>query len=44
LRSLGMGLGEKALEAVRKWRFAPAMKDGQAVAFKSIIEVAFRLY
>jgi periplasmic protein TonB len=44
MRSLGMGLDEKALEAVRKWRFAPAMKDGQAVAVQIHIEVAFRLY
>ena len=29
MRSLGMGLDEKAIEAVRKWRFDPARRDGQ---------------
>lgn len=43
-RSLGMGLDQKAIDAVAKWRFAPAMKDGQAVAVQVNIEVSFRLY
>jgi protein TonB len=43
-RSLGMGLDEKALEAVREWRFEPALKDGQPVAVMVNIEVNFRLY
>ena len=43
-RSLGMGLDQKALDAVAKWRFSPAMKDGHAVAVVVDIEVAFRLY
>jgi TonB family protein len=43
-RSLGMGLDEKALEAVRKWRFAPALKDGRPVPVQVNIEVSFRLY
>ena len=29
VRPLGMGLDEKALEAVRKYKFKPAMKDGE---------------
>jgi TonB family protein len=43
-RSLGLGLDEKAIEAVRTWRFDPAKKDGQAVAVQVNIEVNFRLY
>jgi TonB family protein len=43
-RALGMGLDEKAVEAVRKWRFQPAMKDGQPVAVQVNVEVNFRLY
>jgi TonB family protein len=44
IQSLGMGLDEKAMEAVRKYRFKPALKDGKAVAVKIIVEVNFRLY
>jgi periplasmic protein TonB len=44
LRSLGMGLDQKALDAVRTWRFAPAMKDNRPVSVQISIEVMFRLY
>jgi periplasmic protein TonB len=43
-RSLGMGLDEKAIEAVKKWRFAPGTKDGIPVAVQVNVEVNFRLY
>ena len=43
-RSLGMGLDEKAVEAVQRWRFEPARKDGIAVAVQVAVEVNFRLY
>jgi TonB family protein len=43
-RSLGMGLDQKAMEAVQKWQFAPGMKDGHAVAVQVNVEVNFRLY
>jgi periplasmic protein TonB len=43
-RSLGMGLDEKAMEAVRTWKFDPAKKDGQPVAVQINVEVNFRLY
>ena len=43
-RALGMGLDEKAMEAVRKWRFQPAEKDGHPVAVQVNVEVNFRLY
>jgi periplasmic protein TonB len=43
LKSLGMGLDEKAMEAVLKWKFKPGMKGGQAVNVRAQIEVNFRL-
>jgi periplasmic protein TonB len=43
-RSLGMGLDEKAIEAVHRWKFEPAMKDGKPVAVQINVEVNFRLY
>jgi protein TonB len=42
--SLGMGLDEKAIEAVKNWRFEPAMKDGHPVAVAIAVEVDFHLY
>jgi protein TonB len=43
VKSLGMGLDEKAIEAVEKWKFRPGMKGGQAVNVRATIEVNFRL-
>jgi TonB family protein len=43
-RSLGMGLDQKAVEAVRSWKFEPAMKDGRPVSVQINVEVNFRLY
>ena len=43
-RSLGMGLDEKAVAAIREWRFEPGRKDGIAVAVEVNVEVNFRLY
>ncbi|HBY60328.1 MAG TPA: energy transducer TonB [Solibacterales bacterium] len=43
IRSLGLGLDEKAIEAVQKWRFRPAYKDGKAVPVSANVEVNFRL-
>jgi protein TonB len=44
LRHLGMGLDEKALEAVRQYKFKPAMLQGKAVPVEVNIEVNFRIY
>ena len=42
VRSLGYGLDEKAVEAVKKWRFSPAIgRDGKPVAVPVTIEIAF---
>ena len=43
VRGLGLELGEKAVEAVRKWKFRPAMRNGEAVPVMATIEVNFRL-
>jgi|GEM_PF-486878 len=44
VRSLGMGLDQKALDAVRTWIFDPAKKDGRPVAVQMNIIVNFHLF
>jgi TonB family protein len=43
VRGLGLGLDEKALQAISQWKFKPGAKDGQPVAVMATIEVNFRL-
>ncbi len=43
VRSLGMGLDEKAIEAVTKWTFRPGYKDGKPVTVAASIEINFIL-
>jgi protein TonB len=43
-QSLGMGLDEKAIEAVNRWRFRPATLNGQPVASQIAVQVDFHLY
>lgn len=43
-QSLGMGLDEKAIEAVSHWRFRPATFNGQPVATQIAVQVDFHLY
>jgi len=42
-RPLDFGLNEKAIDCVKKWRFAPSTKDGKPVAVAVNVEVTFRL-
>jgi bla regulator protein blaR1 len=44
MRHLGMGLDKKAVEAVRQYRFKPAMLRGKPVPVQVNIEVNFRIY
>jgi TonB family protein len=43
LRGLGLGLDQKAIEAIQQWRFKPGLKDGDPVSVMVNIEVNFRL-
>ena len=42
-RSLGMGLDEQAIKAIKQWRFNPSTKDGHPVRVMINVEVNFRL-
>ncbi len=44
IRPLGLGLDEKAVEAVRQYKFRPAMEGGKAVPVEIDIEVNFQLF
>ncbi len=44
IRPLGMGLDEKAIEAVRTWKFKPALRKGVPVPVRVVVEVSFRLF
>ncbi len=44
MRHLGMGLDQKAVDAVQQYRFRPAMYQGHPVAVQMVIEVDFRLH
>ncbi len=44
VRHLGMGLDEKAVEAVRQYKFKPATLQGKPVPVEVNIEVNFRIY
>lgn len=43
VNSLGMGLDDRAIQAVRQWRFKPGTRNGQPVPVWARIEVLFRL-
>lgn len=44
VRHLGMGLDQKAIEAVRQYKFKPAMYQGHPVSVQMLIDVEFHLY
>lgn len=41
---VGMGLDENGIDAVKRWKFKPGMKDGEPVAVKIAVEMEFRQY
>lgn len=43
LRSLGLGLDERAIEAVRQWKFRAGTMDGKPVSTRAVVDVSFRL-
>lgn len=44
VRHLGMGLDEQAIDAVRQYKFRPAMYQGHPVSVQMIIDVDFHLH
>jgi TonB family protein len=44
VQGVGYGLDEKAVEAVSRWKFTPALKDGQPIEKEISVEVSFHLY
>ena len=44
IRGVGMGLDEKALEAVRQYKFKPAMENGKPVLVELNVEVNFQIF
>jgi protein TonB len=44
VRGVGMGLDEKAVEAVRQYKFKPAMENGKPVTVEMNVEVNFQIY
>jgi TonB family protein len=44
VKKLNPDLDEKAVEAIHKWKFKPATKDGQPVAVQINVDMQFALY
>ncbi len=43
-KHLGLGLDQKAQEAISQWRFKPGMRKGRPVNVRATIEINFRLF
>jgi TonB family protein len=43
VKGLGLGLDEKAVEAIVRWKFQPGMRNGQAVNVRGTFAINFRL-
>jgi protein TonB len=41
LKSLDKDLDQSAIDAVKEWRFAPAQKDGKAIAVRVSLQIEF---
>jgi protein TonB len=44
VRGVGMGLDEKAIEAVKQYKFQPAMEAGKPVAVRLDVDVEFQIF
>ena len=43
IRGAGLGLDERAVEAVSRWLFQPAISGDRPVAVSAVVEVGFHL-
>jgi len=43
IKGLGKGLDEKAIECFKKWRFSPAMRNGEPIPMSSQVAIIFQL-
>ena len=43
IRGLGLGLDERAVDAVKQWKFRPGTADGKPIAMSASVAVTFRL-
>lgn len=44
VRHLEPGLDQNAMDAARRWEFAPATKDGNPIAVQMNVDITFKLY
>lgn len=44
VKKLGFGLDQKAVRAVRQWKFEPGMKDGEPMPVLANVQVTFHLH